>query len=294
MSSKGNPEFATRRHFLAAGCATVGAVALGTAARVQGAGAPESEGPYHPFKMGIQSYSLRGYQHDGKPDVQKALAVTKDLGLHYWESYTAHVPMNADSGKLAALKREIEAAGVTVMGYGVVQLTRNGDANRRVFEFARTMGLKYVSATPAPGAFDLLDRLIEEYDIPIGIHNHGPGDRYAKIETIEAAIKNHHPKIGCCIDTGHFLRSREDPVHAVEVFGRRIYGVHLKDVKDAKEFTVLGKGDLRTVDLLKALAALKYDYCLAIEYEEHPENPADEIKACLAEVRRALGEIRKA
>jgi inosose dehydratase len=293
MSTTGNPRIETRRQFLAAGCTTIGALTLGTAARAQGPCSQESEGPYHPFKMGIQSYSLRGYQHDGKPDVQKALAVTKELGLHYWESYTAHVPMTADAEKLAECKREMEAAGVTLMGYGVVPLTKNGDANRRIFEFAQTMGLKYLSASPEPSALGGIDRLIEAYDVAVGIHNHGPGDRYAKIETIAAAIKNHHPKIGCCIDTGHFLRSREDPVHAVEVFGKRIFGVHLKDVKDAKEFTVLGKGDLRTVDFLKALAALKYDYCLAIEYEENEKNPAEDIKACLAEVRKALGEIRK-
>ncbi len=293
MSSMGNPRIGSRRHFLATGCMTVGALALGTSTRTQGSDSPEGEGPYHPFKMGLQSYSLRGYLHDGKADVHKALAVTKDLGLHYWESYTAHVPLNADAGNLAARKREIEAAGVAVIGYGVVPLTKNGDANRKTFEFAKALGLKYISASPEPGAFDGIDRLIEEYDVAVGIHNHGPGDRYAKIETIAQAIKDHHPKIGCCIDTGHFLRSREDPVHAVEVFGKRIYGVHLKDVKDAKEFTILGKGDLRTLDLLKSLAALKYDYCLAIEYEENPENPVDDIAACLAEVRKALVEVRK-
>jgi inosose dehydratase len=293
MSSMRNPQIWTRRRLLATGCTAVGALAMGRSALAQGSGSGESEGPYHPFKMGIQSYSLRGYQHDGKPDAQKALAVTKELGLHYWESYIDHVPMTADAGKLAACKREIESAGVTVVGYGVVYLTKNGDANRRTFEFARAMGLKYLSASPEPGSFDGLDRLIEQYDVAIGIHNHGPGDRYAKIETIAEAIKDHHPKIGCCIDTGHFLRSREDPVHAVEVFGKRIYGVHLKDVKDAKEFTILGKGDLRIVDFLKALASHKYDYCLAIEYEEKPEDPADDIKACLAEVRKALAEVRK-
>ncbi len=293
MSSMRNPRIWTRRRLLATGCTAVGALAMGRSALAQASRSSESDGPYHPFKMGIQSYSLRGYRHEGKPDVQKALAVTKDLGLHYWESYTDHVPMNADAGKLKALKHEIEAAGVTVMGYGVVHFSKDFNANRRIFDFAKAMGLKYLSASPEPGSFDGLDRLIEQYDVAVGIHNHGPGDHFAKIETIEAAIKDHHPKIGCCIDTGHFLRSREDPVHAVEVFGKRIFGVHLKDVKDAKEFTVLGKGDLRTVDLLKALAAHKYDYCLAIEYEEKPEDPSDDIKECLAEVRKVLAEVRK-
>jgi hypothetical protein len=56
---------------------------------------------------------------------------------------------------------------------------------------------------------------------------------------------------------------------------------------------VLGGGDLRTVDFLKALARNKYDYCLAIEYEEKPESPLEDIKACLAEAAKAIAEVRK-
>ena len=104
------------------------------------------------------------------------------------------------------------------------------------------MGLGYLSADPAPDSFDSLDKLVEEYGVGVGIHNHGPGHRYAKIDTIAEAIKDHNPKIGCCIDTGHFLRSREDPVRAVEVFGHRIFGVHLKDVKDARRSPSSARG----------------------------------------------------
>jgi inosose dehydratase len=181
--------------------------------------------------------------------------------------------------------------GIQVNGYGVVHLGKDEAANCKIFEFAKSMGQGYLSVDPDPHSFDLLDKLVEEYGIPIGIHNHGPGHQYALIDTIAGAIKDHSPRIGCCIDTGHFLRSKEDPVRAVEVFGKRVYGVHLKDVKNAETFTILGQGDLRTVDLLKALAANKYGYCLAIEYEEKPENPLDDIKACLAEARRAIAAI---
>ncbi|HZW29715.1 MAG TPA: sugar phosphate isomerase/epimerase [Isosphaeraceae bacterium] len=294
MSSRGNQPEWTRRRLLAAGGSVAGSLVLGGLARAQDKGSSESDGPYHPFKMGLQSYSLRGYAVNGRPDLPKALQVTKELGLHFWESYPAHVPMMNNSQAISFSKREIEAWGITVVGYGVVPLTKDAAATRRVFAFAKAMGLEYLSASPSPDSFDLLDRLVEESGIAVGIHNHGPGDRYAKIETIAAAIKDHHPKIGCCIDTGHFLRSREDPVHAVEAFGQRVYGVHLKDVKDAKTFTILGQGDLRTVDLLKALAKNHYRYCLAIEYEEKPEDPKDDIKACLAEARKAIAEVRKA
>jgi inosose dehydratase len=280
----------TRRDVLAAGLAAAGFIATGRAT-LGAPAAPDPQGDYGPFKMGLQSYSLRGYTTDGKADLKKALSVTSELGLHYWESYTAHVPMTADPDTIKALKQEIEAQGVHVGGYGVVHFNKNEAVARKIFDFAKTLGVGYLSADPDPDSFDLLDKLVEEYGIPIGIHNHGPGHKYALIDTIAKAIKDHSPKIGCCVDTGHFLRSREDPVRAVEVFGNRVYGVHLKDVKNAETFTILGQGDLRTVDLLKALAANKYGYVLAVEYEEKPENPIEDIKACLAEAKKAVAAI---
>lgn len=272
----------TRREALATGLVAAGAFAL----RPGLASASDTpSGPYGPFKMGLQSYSLRHYKCD------EALAKTKELGLHYWESFPSHIPVEQDAGKLAELKRKTADAGVAVIGYGVVRITRDYYKNVPYFEFAKAMGIAYLSADPDPDSFDGLDRLVEQYGVAVGIHNHGPGHRYAKIDTIADAIKGHNAKLGCCIDTGHFLRSQEDPVRAVEVFGNRIYGVHLKDVKDAKQFTLLGKGDLRTADLLKALARLKYSYGLQLEYEESESAPMDDIRACLAEVRRVAGEL---
>jgi sugar phosphate isomerase/epimerase len=242
--------------------------------------------------MGLQSYSLRGIRRDGKPDLAKALAITRELGLSYWESAFTHLSPSVNPGELAPYQRELAAAGVKVVGYGVTRLTTDQAKNRALFQFAKLMGLEYLTIDPEPACLDGVDKLIEEFDVAAGIHNHGPGSRYQKIDQIADTIKNHHPKLGCCIDTGHFLRSREDPVRAVEVFGTRIYGVHLKDVKDATHFTLLGKGDLRTVDLLQALAKLKYRYLLALEYEEHPEDPVAEIRECLKVTRDVIASIK--
>ncbi len=293
MTNARLPRSWNRREVLGAGCLLLGGALLPARAAGDDRAVPDSQDPYRPFKMGLQSYSLRGLKSDGKPDLAKALAATKGLGLHYWESYTAHVPMN-DPKALESAKAALADAGVSLAAYGVVHLGSDADANRKIFEFAKSVGLEYVSADIDPGAFDAVDKLVEEFGVGVGIHNHGPGHRYAKIETISDAIKNHHQKIGCCIDTGHFLRSRIDPVDAAEAFAGRTYGVHLKDVKDARTFTVLGKGDLRTVDFLKVLAKNKYKYCLAIEYEESEDDPVADIKECLAEAAKAIAQVRQA
>src|SRR5262249_17566009 len=46
--------------------------------------------------------------------------------------------------------------------------------NRRKFEFARALGVRYLSADPSPDSFDSLDMLVAEYNIGIAIHPHGP------------------------------------------------------------------------------------------------------------------------
>ena len=288
MTSSPSDRAFSRRELLSRGLGAAGAFAVGRSAVGLAGTAGVFKAPAAPFKIGIQSYSLRGYTTGGKADLAKALGVSKDLGVHFWEAYPAHVPMTEDLDKLRLLKDEMKAAGVETIGYGVIPF-RKGDANnRRAFEFAKNLGVSYLSADPAPDSFDELDKLVDEFDVAVGIHNHGPGHRYDKIDVIARAIKDHHAKIGCCIDTGHFLRSKEDPVHAAEVFGKRVYGVHLKDVKDAQHFTILGKGDLNTPGLFRVLNANDYKGLVAVEYEENEKDPADDIRACLEEVYRAL------
>ena len=62
-------------------------------------------------------------------------------------------------------------------------------------------------------------------------------------------------------------------------------------MKDAKTFTILGEGDLRVDDLLKALAKLNYKHCLALEYEENETDPMADLRDCLETVRKAVAKL---
>jgi inosose dehydratase len=276
-----DPRTPSRRDFLATGLVAAGALALGGRSVLAGL---EKAGEYGPFKMGLQSYSLRHYK------TGEALAKSKELGVHYWESFSAHT--NPDPAKASEYKSLAAASGVEVIGFGVSDFTKDHEKNRKLFEFGKAIGLGYLSANPTVDAFDSLDKLTEEYGIAIGIHPHGPGSRWDKIDKIAEAIRSHSTKIGICLDTGHLLRSNEDPLRAVEVFGKRIYGVHLKDVKNAKTFTILGEGDLKLETLLQKLAQLDYGYCLALEYEENEKDPIADIRKCLDATKEAVAKIK--
>ena len=249
-----------RRDFLQAGA--MGAAALAFS-RVSAA--VDVKDPYLGLKMGLQSYSLREFK------VEEALQQTRTLGLKYWEAYPNHVPMGSLPKHIETQKETLAKAGVTLISYGVLPFDTNENAARERFEFAKAMGIKSISADPNPdnATFDLLDKLVAEYDVAIAIHNHGPGHR--------------------------FLRSDEDPVDAVHRLGARVFGVHLKDVKSLpggqKQFKIAGEGDLKVTELLKALKGLKYQYLVAVEYEENAKNPLADIDACLRHVRECAAKV---
>jgi len=57
------------------------------------------------------------------------------------------------------------------------------------------------------------------------------------------------------------------------------------------QFTLLGKGDLGTVGFLKALKQVGFKGCLALEYEEKPEDPIADIRECLRVVQDAIQKV---
>jgi inosose dehydratase len=241
-----------------------------------------AKGKYGGFLMGIQSYTLRKFPLD------RALAIIHDdLGLQAVEWYGAHLPVKADDAQIDALKKKTADLDIKMMGHGVNNFTKDHAANRGIFELAKKCGIKNLSADPTPDSFDSLDKLVEEYDIRIAIHNHGPGARYDKIDNVLTAIQGHHKNIGACADLGHYIRSAEDPVKAIRMFEGRLYGIHLKDFaeQNAKaKGVILGKGHLDVAEVFRALKKVNFpaDGCLSLEYEENPDNPIDDIKACLA------------
>lgn len=256
--------------------------------------AAEQKDAYAGLKMGMQSYSLRGY------DFPTALKHTQEFGLKYWESFPAHIPLSTLPKNIAEHKAKLDEAGIRLMAYGVVEFDADETKARALFDFAKAIGLVSLSANPKKDkkTFDLLDKLVAEYDVAIGIHNHGPHARYSKISDVAKIVKDRHPKIGACVDTGHYLRSDENPTEALERLKHRLYGVHLKDVrtvtsggKHRKQFTILGQGDLDILGCLRVLKGINYQGCLSLEYEENEQNPLSDIAVSLQAVRDAAAKL---
>jgi sugar phosphate isomerase/epimerase len=249
------------------------------------------------FKLGVQSYTFRNF------DLEPMLKRTQELGLKYAEFYSKHIPPNSPPEKIKAILALCKDYDVTPVAFGVHGFSKDHDANRKSFDFGKAIGIKSFSADPNPDSFDSLDKLCEEYQIAIGIHPHGPSGkgrhRWYSAEVIMKAVKDHHPLIGACLDTGHLIRMAQlgeklDPAQQVRLMGERNFGMHLKDHDNKKkEDVVFGspEGVLDIPAVLKALREVKFRYAISIEYEANPSDPSPDMKKNVAAVKEAASKL---
>lgn len=275
-----------RRHFLAA--SAVSTVALAAPRILRAKARAANADPYGGFPMGIQSYTLRNF------NLTEALRHIEGLKLHYVEFFGAHFSPDSTDAQLKEMQAQLDRAKLKISAHGVNGFSKDHAANRKLFEFAKRAGFKTITADPAPDSFDSLDKLCEEYQIRIAIHNHGPGHRYDKLADVQQAVKNRHKLVGACIDTGHVLRSDEDPVKWAAELAERVFALHIKDVKERKSQThdvVIGTAHLDLVALFKTLRKIKFpaDGSMSLEYESNPQNPIDDVKQCLTAAAEAIG-----
>ena len=281
----------TRRQFVAsAATATVGAGLLNLPNVFGGQYRNSRHDPFGGFPIGVQSYSLRNF------DLVETVRHIQGLGLHFAEFYSKHLPLDSTEERIQETLKLLSDADIRLVAHGVNDFTQDDAANRKIFEFARRAGIRNITSNPQPDSFDSLDKLCAEFDIRVCIHNHGPGSQYDKIADVTRAVKDRHAHIGACIDTGHFIRSAEDPVKAVRELHGRVFALHVKDEAEQRAEShnvVIGTGHLDLVGLFKALRETKFpeDGSISLEYEAKPENPIEDMRECLEQAKQAIAKI---
>ena len=261
------------------------AAATGVALVTRGCGGDDDR--FGGFRMSIQAWTFRTFATDAM------LQMVHDLGLRRVELYAAYWPIDGTPDEIAAMRARLDDLALDCMTHGTNPFTADHEANRRVFAFAQAAGIRNLLADPPADAFTSLEQLVAEYDVRIAIHNHGPGSRYPRVADVQAALAGRDARIGTTVDTGHYIRSGEDPVAAIRTLGDRLYGVHLKDVAaaaaDAPDVILGTSGLLDVAGVFRALrdVAFPEDASLSLEYEANPEDPYDDVATCLDVASRA-------
>jgi len=252
------------------------------------------------WRLGCQAYSFNHFSFF------EAVDKNASVGLKYIEAYPGQklspekpdVKFDHEMSKetQAAVKAKLETAGVKLVNYGVVGLPNNEAECRKVFDFAKAMGIETIVSEPPPDAMSLLDKLTEEYGINVAIHNHPKPSPYWNPDHLAEVIKGHSKRIGSCADTGHWMRSGVNPLEALKKLDGRIISLHFKDLNEMgpKAHDVpwgTGKADVKA--LLTEIKRQNFKGVFAIEYEYNWENSVPEIAQCVANLDAMAAELAK-
>ncbi|MFC4986533.1 sugar phosphate isomerase/epimerase family protein [Saliphagus infecundisoli] len=227
--------------------------------------------------------------------LEEVLAAVERVGVDSLELWGRHLSPDDTEARIADGLAAIEDADATVRGHGVVDLSEPADVEEHV-AFADRLGADYLTVNYPPDQDELTEELIargEEYGIDVAIHNYSTVHHddlsavFVSIGDVRAVLSRYdHPRLGVCIDTGHFLVMDETPGEAIPEFGDRIVATHLKDVSEAELEDVPGAGELDLPSILGLLADHAPDAPLVIEYEL-PDDRAEEALAEAVENLRA-------
>jgi len=282
---------ANRRSFLRlslASSALLGACSF--APRLRAALTRPERDPCAGLKLGLTSYTLRNFTLD------QALALTKDAGVKYISLKDMHLPMKSTPEQRKEAHAKVEAAGLTLLGGGVIYMKNDEAEIRAAFDYAKDAGMPAIVCSPDPEALDTVEKFAKEYQIRIAIHNHGPGDKkYPSPLDVLKLINNRDSLMGVCMDVGHTVRIGQDPVEVIKKCAARLYDFHIKDVTSATpqgKAIEVGRGVIDIVGVLKTLVQVKFAGHLALEYEDKAQAPVPGMTESFGYIRGVLTAIQ--
>jgi sugar phosphate isomerase/epimerase len=284
-------------HLTLARTAAFGAAALFAVSITRAEPIP-SEFKQNGFAIGCQAYSFNRFS------VFEAIEKTAETGGKVIEFYPGQ-KLSQDEPKVSwshnspeevivKVEAKLKQHGIKAVNYGVVDVDRKRSEDearaewRKIFEFARRLKL-YGITTEDVSRLDIIEPLVKEFDIRVGIHDHprridNPNYRVWDPHYIVEITKNRDARIGACADTGHWQTSGLDPLYCVKVLKGRVISSHLKDKTEfgtGGHDVPYGTGVGRIGQVLDELKKQGFAGNISVEYEYNWNNSVPEIKECI-------------
>ena len=189
--------------------------------------------------------------------------------------------------KIQALLDHLKKNKLAAYNFGVTEIPKEEDKARKVFEFAKKLGL-YGVTTESLGGIDTLEKLAVEYDIKVCFHNHPKPTPLWNPDKIWKAIDGRHQNIGYCADIGHWATSGLDPLEVIRKVAPRVLAFHMKDRASITEWThdrPFGTGIIDLPTILDEVRKHGFAGNVSIEYEHNWKTSLPELAQCAGYLR---------
>lgn len=189
------------------------------------------------WRLGITAYTFHRYT------LFETIEKTDQLGLAYlggldFQKVSKDIDKNFNADlsdeELKAVRLKLDDAGVRLLTCFYSVIPGDEEGCRKVFEFARKMGIETLISEPPLEALDTIERFCDEYKINLAIHNHDQkaSPNYWSPEAVMKVCENRGPRVGVCADVGYWMRSGVDPVAAASTIGERLLVVQMHDLHE--------------------------------------------------------------
>ncbi len=242
-------------------------------------------------QLGIQTWTLRNMKFE------QVVEFAQKHGIRNLQMIGSHMDPKAPMEETKRKKAVLEAAGLRVYTFGVAGTSLDKEENRKLFEFAKVMGIQVIVVEPGDfKIFDNLEELVKEYDIKIAIHNHGIRSLYGNPAVVRALLKHRDKRMGVCMDAGWIASAGMDPTRVFKEYEGRVYDLHLKDKRvektqgeDVSFDTHIGEGQGKLGNLLGELKKSGWNGVMAIETDsgDFAKSPDEFVAKAKAFVERA-------
>ena len=257
------------------------------------------------IEIGVAAYTFRHLT------AFEAIEKTKECGgdvfeFFLWQKLSPENPkvvldMNLSDEHIAKLKAKLKATGVRAVNayFNNAPFQDKAGAEvgvRKLFEFARKLGLRGLTGETTPDQLDLVEKLVKEYDIQLCFHNHPHNPKKPEYlnwdpKYLYSLMEKRDPRMGFSVDTGHLVRSGIDVVETLKLYKGRAHSVHLKDIKEARfdsEDVPYGEGISNIAGILAELKRQNFRGHVAVEYEHTTDHLLDDVKHCITFMRNHL------
>ncbi len=199
---------------------------------------------------------------------------------------------NASAETLDKVKAKLAEFHLKAVNYGVVGIPNDAAGARKIFEFAKTMGLRAVT-TESVESINTFEPLVKEFDIMVGFHDHpkqanNPNYKMWDPNYVLSVVKGRDARIGSCADTGHWVRSGLKPVDCIRILKGHIISSHLKDLNEVSpgaHDVPFGQGVSDVPAILEELTKQGFKGNISVEYEHEMDKSMPMVAQCIGYVR---------
>ncbi|MCX6585670.1 MAG: sugar phosphate isomerase/epimerase [Acidobacteria bacterium] len=243
------------------------------------------------FRLGVATYSLRGFLRP------QAIEMLKVLNVDSISLKEFHAKIKSDPAEWAKARKDCEAAGLQIASVGNITMTVDNDDEIELnFKYAQAMGATGIVMAPTHAVLPRIEKFVKKYNIKAMIHNHGPEDKnFPSPQTVLDAVKNMDERMGCCIDVGHTVRTGTDVLVAIKAAGKRLHDFHMKDLRDLMvrdSQCEVGDGKIPVPGMFKLLRQMKYKGNVNLEYEINLKDPLPGMVKSFAYMRGVLAGLQ--